>query len=66
MDLKSCKCLIIDEADAFFYDEKTFGALNTLVNYPDIKNRDENNRVQRILFSATYESQDEKMNDAIQ
>jgi superfamily II DNA/RNA helicase len=66
MDLKSCRCLVVDEADAFFYDEKTFGALKAVVNYPDIKNRDANNRVQRILFSATYESQDAAMTDAIQ
>jgi len=27
MDLKNLKCLIVDEADAFFYDDKTFSAL---------------------------------------
>lgn len=30
MDLKSLRCLIVDEADAFFYDDKTFAALSTL------------------------------------
>jgi hypothetical protein len=45
MDLKELKCLIVDEADAFFYDDKTFEALNTVCKYPDIVNRKPDNRV---------------------
>jgi len=64
--LKDLKCLIVDEADAFFYDDKTFNALKAVCNYPDIKNREGVNRVQKILFSATFVSQDEATTEAIQ
>jgi superfamily II DNA/RNA helicase len=63
MDLKSLRCLIVDEADAFFYDERTFSALKNVCDNKDISDRDENNRVQRILFSATYESHDPAMTE---
>lgn len=52
--------LIVDEADAFFADEKTFNTLLSLVQYPDIANREEKNAVQKILFSATFVAQTEE------
>ena len=45
MDLKQLKCMVVDEADAFFYDDRTFEALNSVCKYPDIANRDAANRV---------------------
>lgn len=60
------RCLIVDEADAFFYDEKTFTALKNVCDNKDISDRDSSdNRVQRILFSATYESHDPAMTELI-
>jgi superfamily II DNA/RNA helicase len=54
IDLSDLKCLVVDEADVFFTDEKNFTSIKTIANYKQIKNRDENNKVQWILFSATY------------
>ena len=54
IDLKNLKCLVVDEADVFFLDDKNFETLLKVANYKDIKQRNEDNKVQWILFSATY------------
>ena len=58
LNLKGLKCLIVDEADVFFIDEKNFTSLKAISNYKDIKQRTEENKVQWILFSATYPTED--------
>tara|TARA_B110000285_G_C15072510_1_gene588784 strand:- start:640 stop:903 length:264 start_codon:yes stop_codon:yes gene_type:complete len=60
------KCLIVDEADAFFYDDKTFASLKKVCDHKDIAQRDVGKKVQKILFSATFVSQDEATTDKIQ
>jgi superfamily II DNA/RNA helicase len=58
LNLKGLKCLVVDEADVFFIDEKNFNSLKAIGNYEDIKKREEGNKVQWILFSATYPDDD--------
>ena len=60
LDLSQVKCFVIDEADCFLLDDKNFASLKVVANCNDIKNRSENNKVQWILFSATYPEGQEK------
>ena len=49
----SLKCLVIDEADFFFQDDKNFETIQKIKNYKHLK---DNSELQWILFSATYPS----------
>ena len=59
MDLSKIKCVVIDEADVFFTDDKNFEYIRKLHSYKHLKE----NPPQWILFSATYPSVE---NEAIQ
>lgn len=59
LDLTHLRCIVIDEADWFFLDEKNFKPIKNIANYSHIKKREETNKVQWILFSATYPDSDE-------
>ena len=54
MSLARLKCMVIDEADVFLMDEKNFLTLKSIANCKDLRDRKEENKVQWILFSATY------------
>lgn len=54
LDLSHLKCIVVDEADVFFLDDKNFQALQTVAKNKEIIGRPDDNRVQWILFSATY------------
>ena len=56
MDVSHLKCLIVDEADEFFKDDKNFTSMKKVRNAINNqnKNRQPDNRIQNILFSATY------------
>lgn len=45
IDLTTLKCLVVDEADVFFLDDKNFDCMKSIANYKDIKNRPENDKV---------------------
>lgn len=45
IDLSDLKCLVIDEADVFFTDDKNFSSIKTIANYKQIKNREDANKV---------------------
>ena len=66
LDLSQIKCFVIDEADCFLLDDKNFASLKTVANCKDIKNRSENNKVQWILFSATYPEGQERSYEMVQ
>jgi len=67
IDLTHLKCIVVDEADVFFLDEKNNKVLKEIANYKDIKGRTEgNNRVQWILFSATYPEGSEQIYEQVQ
>ena len=57
IDLKQLKCLVIDEADVFFLDEKNYQSIKKITNYKDIKGIE---KLQYILFSATFQTQDKE------
>ena len=59
LDLSKIKCVVIDEADVFFTDDKNFDYIKRLHQYKHVKEV----QPQWILFSATYPAQD---NEAIQ
>lgn len=65
LDLTHLKCLVVDEADVFFLDEKNFASLKAISNYAHIKKRDEANKVQWILFSATYPEGSEEIYEEV-
>ena len=50
LDLKSIKCVVYDEADVFFLDDKNFNHITNLSKYPDIVAK----KPQWIFFSATF------------
>lgn len=54
IDLSSLKCIVMDEADVFFTDDKNFTMLKNIAKNKAITDRPEDNRVQWLLFSATY------------
>lgn len=58
LNLKGLKSIVVDEADVFFTDEKNFNSLKKIATCKDIKGRDEGNKVQWVLFSATWPSDD--------
>jgi superfamily II DNA/RNA helicase len=45
------KCVVIDEADFFFHDDRNFDCIQSIKNYKHLK---DNLSLQWILFSATY------------
>ena len=45
LDLLGLKCLVVDEADVFFLDEKNFQSLKNISNYKHIKERKEGNKI---------------------
>lgn len=50
LDLKNIKCVVYDEADVFFLDDKNFNHIKNLSKYPDIVAQ----KPQWIFFSATF------------
>lgn len=66
IDLSSLKCIVIDEADVFFLDDKNFAFLEHVANHKPIKERPANNKVQWILFSATYPEGSEEIYEKVQ
>ena len=66
MDLSALKCLVVDEADVFFLDDKNFESLKNIAFNKQIKNRPEENKVQFILFSATYPEGSEQIYEQVQ
>jgi ATP-dependent RNA helicase DDX19/DBP5 len=59
MDLSAIKCIVIDEADVFFTDEKNYEVVKKVHSNKHVEER----QPQWILFSATYPSGE---NEAIQ
>ena len=66
MDLSALKCLVVDEADVFFLDDKNFASLKNIAFNKQIKDRPETNKVQFILFSATYPEGGEQIYEKVQ
>ena len=66
MDLTHLKCLVIDEADVFFLEDKNFQDLKAVAHYKHIRDRPEGNKVQWILFSATYPEGSEEIYEQVQ
>ena len=67
MNLKNLKCLVMDEADIYFKNERDFAELKKLVGHKDLI-RPEGSPLQYILFSATYLGSDanpEEVNERI-
>ena len=52
LDLSKIKCIIIDEADVFFTDDRNYEVIKKLHQYKHVKDT----QPQWILFSATYPS----------
>ena len=52
MDLTKLRCIVVDEADVFFNDDKNFEYIKKLHDYKHVKEV----LPQWILFSATYPS----------
>lgn len=63
LDLSSLKCIVIDEADVFFLDDKNFASLSKIAKNPHIK---DNPAMQWILFSATYPQEDYQKYEQVQ
>jgi superfamily II DNA/RNA helicase len=71
MDLSGLKCLVADEADVFFLDDKNYECLMKIANSKHIK---DNENIQWVLFSATfppeldgkYEKVQERMSNIVQ
>lgn len=59
LDLTKLKCIVVDEADVFFTDDRNFEVLRKLHQYKHVKDV----KPQWIFFSATYPSNE---NEAIQ
>lgn len=51
MDLSGLRCLVADEADVFFLDDKNYECLMKIANSKHIK---DNANIQWVLFSATF------------
>jgi ATP-dependent RNA helicase DDX19/DBP5 len=54
IDLSTIKCIVIDEADEFFTAEKEMKPILDLSRADAIANRNQDNKVQWVLFSATF------------
>ena len=54
LDIKKLKCLVFDEADVFFLEDKNFACIKSITGNEQIKSRPADDKVQLILFSATY------------
>lgn len=54
LDLSTIKCVVVDEADVFFLDDRNFKTIKGIANYKDIKTREEGKEVQWVFFSATF------------
>lgn len=66
IDLTKVKCIVVDEADVFFTDDKNFDVLKKLHSYKNVVEA----KPQWIFFSATYPSNEnekiqKKMSDII-
>ena len=59
LDLSKIKCVVVDEADVFFTDDKNFEYVRMLHKYKQVNDA----MPQWILFSATYPSSE---NESIQ
>ena len=64
-DLTSIKCIVIDEADVFFSDDKNFEVIKKIADFKDIKSRETGNKVQWLLFSATFPDDSENEQDKV-
>lgn len=67
ISLKNLKCLVLDEADVYFKNDRDFADMKKLVGHKDLAQRS-GNPLQFILFSATYLGSDanpEEVNDRI-
>ena len=51
LDLSKLKCIVVDEADVFFLDDKNHASLKKIAGNKAIKG---NENIQWILFSATF------------
>ena len=51
MDLSSLKCLVMDESDVFFLDEKNYETIRRIVESKSLKDHP---GYQWVLFSATF------------
>ena len=63
LDLSGLKCLVIDEADVFFLDDKNHATLLKIADSKYIKGRTD---VQWVLFSATYPVDDAALYEKVQ
>jgi len=66
MDLSALKCIVVDEADVFFNDERNFSSLQNIANNKTIADKYAKDQVQYILFSATYVSANPALYEASQ
>lgn len=63
VDLSGLKCLVIDEADVFFLDEKNHQSLLKIAESKHIKEKKD---LQWVLFSATYPVDDAAIYEKVQ
>ena len=54
-DLSQLRCMVVDEADVFFLDDKNY---ETILKISNSKHLAKNEKLQWILFSATYPPED--------
>ena len=57
LNLKNLRCLIIDEADVYFKNDRDFADIKRIISHRDLAERT-NNPLQYILFSATLHGPD--------
>lgn len=63
IDLTGLKCLVLDEADVFFLDDKNHDSIKKISNNKHIK---ANENLQWILFSATFTTEDASRYEIVQ
>jgi superfamily II DNA/RNA helicase len=63
LDLAKLKAIVVDEADVFFLDDKNHQSLKKIANHKSIK---DNEKLQWILFSATFQTEDEQRFELVQ
>ena len=64
LDLSKLKCIVVDEADVFFLDDKNHQSLKKIACNKQIK--DKGDAVQWVLFSATYQTEDKNRFELVQ
>ena len=63
LDLKALRCLVMDECDVFFLDEKNYESVKTIARSTSLK---DHSGFQWVLFSATFPVQDEGKYEEVQ